>query len=133
MNTVMSDILLKIVSFYDTGTEAFYHGLTLGLISCIGHKYTVISNPEAGLGRCDTLLEPKDGAKEGIILEYKKFDPGCDKNLKDTVDRALKQVMDKKYQAALEARGIHKDRIKVYGFAFKGKEVLIEVGGFDSM
>lgn len=133
MNMVMSDILLKIVSFYDTGTEAFYHGLTLGLISCIGHKYTVISNIEAGYGRCDTLLEPKDGAKEGIILEYKKFDPGRDKNLKDTVNRALKQVMDKKYQAALEARGIHKDRIKVYGFAFKGKEALIEAGGFDSM
>lgn len=125
MNKVMSDILLKIVSFFDTGTEAFYHGLTLGLISCLGHKYTVISNPEAGLGRCDTLLEPRDEKSDGIILEYKIFDPGRDKDLNDTVDRALKQVTEKKYQAALEARGIKKDRIKVYAFAYKGKEVKI--------
>ena len=128
MNAVMSDILLKIVSFFDTGTEAFYHGLTLGLISCIGHNYTVISNPEAGLGRCDTLLEPKYKASNGMILEYKKYDPVCDKDLKDTVRRALKQVVDKKYSAALEAKGIQRKNIKIYGFAFRGKEVLIDGG-----
>lgn len=80
------------------------------------------------LGRCDTLLKPKDEADDGIILEYKKFDLNCDKNLKDTVERALKQVKDKKYKIALEAKGIHEDRIKVYAFAFKGKEILIERG-----
>lgn len=128
MNVVMGDILLKIVSFYDTGTEAFYHGLTLGLISCIGHGYTVISNPEAGLGRCDTLLEPKEEGHDGIILEYKKFDPNIDKDLIDTVGRALKQVEDKKYMSALEAKGMKRENIRVYGLAFRGKEVLIDGG-----
>ena len=30
-------------------------------------------------------------ANDGIILEYKKFDPNCDKNLKDTVKRTLRR------------------------------------------
>lgn len=85
----------------------------------------MISNPEAGLGRCDTLLEPKDPRSDGMILEFKKFDLRYDRNLNDTVNRALKQVDDKKYQAVLEAKGIQGDRIKVYVFGFKGKEVLI--------
>lgn len=126
MNQIMGDILLKVASFFDTGTGAFYHGLTLGLISCIGHGYTVVSNPDAGLGRCDTLLEPKDKNCDGITLEYKMFDRSCDQDLKDTVKRALRQAEDKKYWASLEAKGIPKSRIRVYGFAFKGKEVLIE-------
>ena len=128
MNRILGDILLKVASYFDTGTEAFYHGLTLGLISCVGHRYIVTSNPEAGLGRCDTLLEPKEKGKgnDGIILEYKRFDGRVDKDLTDTVRRALEQAADRKYSAALEAKGIDKEDIKVYGFAFHGKEVLIE-------
>ena len=128
MNQILGDILLKVASYFDTGTEAFYHGLTLGLISCVGHRYIVTSNPEAGLGRCDTLLEPKEKGKgyDGIILEYKKFDGRVDKDLTDTVRRALEQAADRKYSAALEAKGIDREDIKIYGFAFRGKEVLIE-------
>ncbi len=128
MNRIFGDILLKVVSYFDTGTEAFYHGLTLGLISCIGHRYIVTSNPEAGLGRCDTLLEPKEKGKgnDGIILEYKRFDGRVDKDLTDTVRRALEQAAERKYSAALEVKGIDREDIKVYGFAFRGKEVLIE-------
>ena len=128
MNRILGDILLKVVSYFDTGTEAFYHGLTLGLISCVGHRYIVTSNPEAGLGRCDTLLEPKEKGKgyDGIILEYKKFDGRVDKDLTDTVRRALEQAADRKYSAALEAKGIDREDIKIYGFAFRGKEVLIQ-------
>ena len=130
MNQILGDILIKVVSYFDTGTEAFYHGLTLGLISCVGHRYIVTSNPEAGLGRCDTLLEPKEKGKgyDGIILEYKKFDGRVDKDLTDTVRRALEQAAERKYSAALEVKGIDREDIKVYGFAFRGKETLIDGG-----
>jgi len=37
----------------------------------------------------------------------------------------LKQIEDKKYEAELLERGIPKERIRKYGFAFEGKEVLI--------
>nr|WP_305141436.1 hypothetical protein [uncultured Acetatifactor sp.] len=38
---------------------------------------------------------------------------------------ALKQIEDKRYEAALLAKGIEKDRIRKLGFAFDGKTVLI--------
>lgn len=131
MNVIMGDILLKIVSYFDTGTEAFYHGLTLGLIACIGDKYIVSSNQEAGFGRCDTLLEPKDKSDAGLILEYKIFDTDYDKNLRETATRALNQIVEKKYNAVLEAKGVSKDKIRIYGFAFKGEEVFIDGGNLD--
>ena len=38
---------------------------------------------------------------------------------------ALQQIEDKKYDMALLERGFEKQRIRHYGFAFEGKQVLI--------
>ena len=48
---------------------------------------------------------------------------GCQK--KKTVAAALAQIEEKQYEKELIIRGIAKERIKKYGFAFLGKEVLI--------
>lgn len=45
--------------------------------------------------------------------------------LKETVQEALKQIEQKQYASNLIARGIPKERIRKYGFAFEGKKVLI--------
>ena len=46
----------------------------------------------------------------------------------DTVARALKQIEEKKYEDALIAKGVPKEKIRKYGFAFSGKQVLIDRG-----
>ena len=47
------------------------------------------------------------------------------RSLADTVQAALEQIEEKAYDTGLTARGISRDRIHHYGFAFEGKKVLI--------
>ena len=89
-------------------------------------RYTITSNRESGFGRYDVVLEPKNPAEnDAIILEFKVFNRRREKSLEDTVQAALKQIEEKQYAAELTAKGIAKDNICQYGFAFEGKEVLI--------
>ena len=60
-----------------------------------------------------------------FILEFKVFYSYDESTFEETVQSALKQIEEKNYDAELLARGIEKERIRHYGFAFEGKQVLI--------
>lgn len=136
MNRYMNDVAYHCFSFFDTGTqpnrtepERFYHGFVLGLLVELRDRYLVTSNRESGFGRYDVMLEPRDPARDSaFIFEFKVHDADDEADLKATVAAALAQIAAKDYAQQLEARGIQQDRIRKYGFAFRGKEVLIGKG-----
>lgn len=137
MNLFMKRIISQTFSYFDVGngstendkTEQFYHGFTLGIIADLNNTHLVTSNRESGYGRYDICVEPFDRSKDGIIIEFKLFDSRTEENLEDTTRRALEQIEEKNYEAELKARGIK--NVRKYGFAFRGKEVLI--GGEDKI
>lgn len=109
----------------DTNPERFYHGFVLGLIVELAGKYRVTSNRESGFGRYDVMLEPLEKTKDAFVLEFKVFNPRKEKTLEDTVANALQQINEKDYDCELLSRGVQKENIFHYGFAFEGKKVLI--------
>ena len=133
MNAYMNRVAFSIFSYFDTGSrpsqeepERFYHGFVLGLVVDLQSRYVITSNRESGFGRYDVMMEPKNPQEDdAIILEFKVHDPEDEASLDDTVQSALRQIEEKQYAAQLMSRGIPKEKIRSYGFAFEGKKVLI--------
>ena len=138
MNEYMESVTLQIFGSFDTGRkvgksepERFYHGFVLGLMVDLSEKYILKSNRESGLGRYDIMIYPKNisdvEAEKGdaIIIEFKVKNKRKETDLEQTVEAALKQIEDKKYDVELKALGFKEERIRKYGFAFEGKNVLI--------
>lgn len=133
MNIYMNDVALATFSSFDTGRqpshrsqpERFYHGFVLGLLVELRERYEVKSNRESVYGRYDVMLVPRSLTDDAVILEFKVHEPDEEKTLEDTVHAALKQIREKNYDAELLNRGIKKENIRHYGFAFEGKKVLI--------
>ena len=137
MNEYMNEVALNTFSSFDSGKhtsdkkapENFYHGFVLGLMVDQTQNYIIASNRESGYGRYDIMLEPIDKNNEkypGIVIEFKVINQRKENSLEETVAAALKQIEEKNYDAELIKRGVKAENIHHYGFAFKGKEVLID-------
>lgn len=133
MNVYMNDVAQVTFSSFDTGRhpsgkaqpERFYHGFVLGLLAELREQYVLKSNRESGYGRYDVMLIPRDFTEQAYVLEFKVHDPEEEESLQETVQVALMQIQEKKYDAELLELHIKPEQIHHYGFAFEGKIVLI--------
>lgn len=134
MNEYMNKVSMNSFSNFDIAKSAsdddapewFYHGFVLGLMVELADRYQITSNRESGFGRYDIMLKPTDREKDcAYIIEFKVHKPKKEKSLEETVANALSQIADKQYETSLTTEGFAPERIRKYGFAFKGKECLI--------
>lgn len=58
-------------------------------------------------------------------LNSRYYPPRGEKSLGETAENALKQIDEKDYARELTESGVAAERIRKYGFAFRGKKVLI--------
>ncbi|MBR4551502.1 MAG: PD-(D/E)XK nuclease domain-containing protein [Oscillospiraceae bacterium] len=114
--------LIETVSVFDTGSEAFYQGLMIGLCAILNNQYSVRSNRESGLGRFDIQLRPMDSRLPGLIFELKASRKD-DEDLEALAYEALHQIDQMRYETEMRSEGIRE--VLKAGIAFRGKEVVI--------
>ena len=126
LQNVLTEYMKKTVSFYDAGTEGFYHGLLLGLVALLDNQYKIRSNREAGEGRYDIGLIPKEQKYPGIIMELKWARNLSKEGLQELSKKALEQITTKHYADEMKNDGV-KELLKL-GIAFSGKNAEISCG-----
>lgn len=119
----LENFLLQTISFHDAASEAFYHGLILGLCAVMDNNYRITSNREAGNGRFDIQMLPLNKHLPGIIIELKAGKNCTEAQLEELSKKALQQINDRAYSIGLTELGINS--ILKYGIAFSGKKVRI--------
>jgi hypothetical protein len=117
-------VVTQIMSYHDLGNEPekVYHALVLGMLVWLSGKYEIRSNREAGYGRYDLVLRPKDSSKHGIIIEFKRIYE--DETPEEVLEAALQQIRNRHYAAELEAAGIQ--HIIPLAIAFQGKQLWMQ-------
>lgn len=125
LQAALMEYMDKSVSFYDSSSEHFYHGLILGLVSLMDTQYEIQSNRESGDGRYDISLIPRTANRPGVIMELKSRARLNEEELRALSCEALKQIEDKRYDTEMLYHGVTK--IFKLGIAFSGKKVQISV------
>ena len=123
LQTLLEQYMLQSIASVDGGSEAFYHGMMLGLCAVLSNQYQVRSNRESGLGRFDIMLMPRKKNLPGFVYEF-KFTADKNTDLEVLAEQALRQIEEKKYDTELLDAGITK--IHKLGIAFRGKSAVVK-------
>jgi hypothetical protein len=124
--------LVSALSFHDVPSlegdtrpiEAVYQAFIIGLLLHLEPTHRVVSNREAGYGRADVLVFPKQPGP-GVVLELKVI---TRRDTRETaMQRALSQLRDRDYAAELRAAGA--DPVRQLGVVFDGKRCWVEAVG----
>ena len=120
-------LVIEMFSYFDVGentAESFYHAFFLGMLVGLKDTYYVKSNRESGYGRYDIMLEPKEKEENSFIIEFKIIENMEEKEVREKIKEAKKQIKNKKYEEELKERG-YKNITKMI-FVCNGKEIVME-------
>jgi len=118
----LQTLVTQTFSYHDISRrsqESFYHGLMLAFVTGLRDTHVIKSNKEAGMGRYDIALIPKDANKLGIIIELKAVP--TTEGLEKVATEALEQIKTHQYVAELAAHGV--SRKVLMGIACAGKKL----------
>ena len=96
-----------------------YQALLGGFLYALDDYYIMHPNMESGYGRADIILEPRNKAWAGYILELKRASTN---DIEKEAEKAFNQIEDKKYETLLKKNGV-KDIVKI-GLVFDGKKAI---------
>lgn len=120
-------LVIEMFSYFDVGentAESFYHAFFLEMLVGLKDTYYVKSNRESGYGRYDIMLEPKEKEENSFIIEFKIIENMEEKEVREKIKEAKKQIKNKKYEEELKERG-YKNITKII-FVCNGKEIVME-------
>ncbi|NDB84537.1 MAG: AAA family ATPase, partial [Alphaproteobacteria bacterium] len=118
----LGEYLIESGSYFDFNIntpESIFQAFVLGFIVGLKDDYIINSNREAGLGRFDVILIPKNKEKQGILLEFKTAE--TIEELPAKAEEALLQIKDKEYFRIFKQHEIAK--VLAIGLAFCGKKL----------
>ena len=123
---ILGECVLYSLSAHDVDkreVERVYQAFLLGILVSLSPDYEVTSNKESGYGRYDICVVPlKNKNASSIILELKSI--RISETAETALDSALKQIEDKRYEAAIRQRGY--DDILKLAVVFDGKRVWVK-------
>jgi len=94
------------MSFRHIRKEYAPHSFLLGLSAAAGGLYEISSEHESGDGFADIIFKSRDiGLRNHIVIEMKQVEAG--KDMEKELDRALKQIKTKRYDAILAGKVLH--------------------------
>lgn len=124
----LESYLLTYASHYDFPSESNYHTFMLGLLCGMTPNYYLFSNAEAGKGRADMMLIPRDKkAQFAVIMEFKYHKEEATQEL---ALAGLTQIQMRGYQSAISRYPDIKKVLKI-GLAFSGSKHVKSVYRWD--
>ena len=127
--TLLSKLLTTTMSYHDPAgrePERVYQAFVLGMLVHLEPGWHVRSNREAGHGRYDLAVIPKQPGKPGVVLELKSLDDLDDEKAEQALALALVQIRERRYAIELEAAGA--EPIFQYRVVFDGKRARVKRG-----
>lgn len=114
----LQDEILSSLSYFDTDKdEKYYKVFLIGIFIVLGDDYVRLSEREAGYGRADLVLEPKNKENPAYIFEFKTTEN--ESELESYANEGFEQIKVKEYDVELKIRGVKE--IIYIGLAFYRK------------